>query len=143
MSLERKPTLLGVDYGVVRVGLAASDPLGLTAQPVGAFPAKDPEVLLAEIARLVNERNIRKVVVGLPLNMDGSEGPSVEGARKLAGLIGERLGVEVVLWDERLSTVRAERSMLERDLTRKQRAKRIDTIAAQLILQSYLDSQPR
>jgi len=143
MTLERKPIVLGIDYGLVRVGLAASDPLGLTAQPVGMVPASDMEALLAQIEKVVAERDVRKVVGGLPLNMDGSAGPAVEGARAFAGVLGERLGIEVILWDERLSTVRAERAMLEGDLSRKKRAKRRDIIAAQMILQSYLDAQGR
>lgn len=143
MGLERKPIVLGVDYGTVRVGIAVSDALGLTAQPVGVFPAADKEGLLRQIEKVVSEREIRTVVVGLPLNMDGSEGPAAAGTREFGTMLGERLGVEVILRDERLSTVRAERTMLERDLSRKKRAQRRDTIAAQLILQSYLDSQGR
>ena len=143
MSLERKPVLLGVDYGLVRVGLAVSDAAGLTAQPVGVFPAANAENLLAEMQRVMSERDIRKIVVGLPLNMDGSEGPAAQSARQFAAFLSERLAVEVVLWDERLSTFQADRSMLDRDLSRKKRAQRRDAIAAQFILQSYLDAQSR
>ena len=143
MALERKPILLGIDHGQVRIGLAVSDPLGLTAQPVGVFPAADPATLFARMEELVRERDIHKAVLGLPLNMDGSEGPAAQAARAFASLITERLALEVVFWDERLTTVRAERAMLSGDLSRKKRSQRRDTIAAQLILQAWLDAQPR
>ncbi len=141
MSEERKPPILGIDYGLVRVGLAVSDPLRLTAQPVGTVKASSADDLISEIETVVTDRHVRKIVVGLPLNMNGSEGPAAESAREFAAMLTDRLNIEVVLWDERLSTVRAERVMLEADLSRKKRAKRRDTIAAQFILQNYLDAE--
>jgi len=141
MSEERKPRILGIDYGLVRVGLAVSDPLRLTAQPVGTVKASSTDDLISEIETVVTDQRVRKIVVGLPLNMNGSEGPAAEGAREFAAMLTDRLNIEVVLWDERLSTVRAERVMLEADLSRKKRAKRRDTIAAQFILQNYLDAE--
>ena len=141
MSEERKPRILGIDYGLVRVGLAVSDPLRLTAQPVGTVKASSTDNLISEIETVVTDKRVQKIVVGLPLNMNGSEGPAAEGAREFASMLIDRLNIEVVLWDERLSTVRAERVMLEADLSRKKRAKRRDTIAAQFILQNYLDAE--
>lgn len=141
MSEERKPRILGIDYGLVRVGLAVSDPLRLTAQPVGTVKASSTDNLISEIETVVTDKRVQKIVVGLPLNMNGSEGPAAEGAREFASMLIDRLNIEVVLWDERLSTVRAERVMLEADLSRKKRAKHRDTIAAQFILQNYLDAE--
>ena len=141
MSEEQKPPILGIDYGLIRVGLAVSDPLRLTAQAVGTVKPSNTDELISLIENTVKERKVRKIVVGLPLNMNGSEGPAAEGVREFAALLTDRLNIEVVLWDERLSTVRAERVMLEADLSRKKRAKRRDTIAAQFILQNYLDAQ--
>ena len=143
MSDEIKSRLLGIDYGLVRVGVAISDPLGMTAQPVTTLKASSTDQLITQIGGIVSERVIRKIVVGLPINMDGSEGPAAQGAREFADMLEARLDVEVVLWDERLSTVRAERAMLEGNLSRAKRARRRDVIAAQFILQSYLDAQGR
>ena len=141
MSDDIHPPVLGIDYGLVRVGIAISDPLRLTAQPVTTIKASTTDALITAIEEIVVRRGVCRVVVGLPLNMDGSEGTACEAVREFAGLLGGRLGLEVVLQDERLSTVRAERVMLEADVSRARRARARDVIAAQLILQSYLDAQ--
>ena len=141
MSDDIRPPVLGIDYGLARVGVAVSDPLRLTAQPVTTVKASTTDALIAAIEEIVVTRGVCRVVVGLPLNMDGSEGTACEAVREFAGLLEARLGVEVVLQDERLSTVRAERVMLEADLSRARRARTRDVIAAQFILQSYLDAQ--
>lgn len=134
---------LGIDFGDRRIGLALSDELGLTAQPAGVIPTQADGGHLQALARLCRERGVERVVVGLPRNMDGSLG---ERARLTLGFVEalrEVLEVPVETWDERLTTRRAERSLWARGLTHKRRKARRDTVAAQLILQGYLDSHPR
>ncbi|KPJ55860.1 MAG: hypothetical protein AMS16_03505 [Planctomycetes bacterium DG_58] len=131
---------MGIDYGRVRVGLALSDPLGITAQPLAVLESKSPEVLLTDLGRIVSEREVTHVVLGLPLKLDGTEGSAASEARTFAEELRRRLDVPVELWDERLSTVQAERAMLDADMSRTQRKKRRDKVAAQILLQSYLDA---
>ncbi len=133
--------VIGVDLGEKRIGVAASDELGLTAQGLTCLERKTRPELLAELCRLIKERGAELTVVGLPRHMSGELGPKAREAMEFAEKLKELSGVEVSLWDERLTTRQAERSMLEGDLSRKKRAKRRDIIAAQLILQSFLDSQ--
>jgi len=122
------------------VGLALSDPLGITAQPLAVLESKSPEVLLTDLGRIVSEREVTHVVLGLPLKLDGTEGSAASEARTFAEELRRRLDVPVELWDERLSTVQAERAMLDADMSRTQRKKRRDKVAAQILLQSYLDA---
>lgn len=133
--------ILGIDLGDVRVGLARSDPLGITAQPFGVLAGSDEERLLEEIERIVREESAGSVVIGLPLLMSGEDGDRAVRARGFAAKLEERLpGIGVILWDERLTTVQAERAMIAGNVRRKKRRQKVDTIAASLILQSYLDS---
>lgn len=122
------------------MGLALSDPLGITAQPLAVLESKSPEVLLTDLGRIVSEREVTHVVLGLPLKLDGTEGSAASEARTFAEELRRRLDVPVELWDERLSTVQAERAMLDADMSRTQRKKRRDKVAAQILLQSYLDA---
>ena len=135
--------VLGVDYGSKRIGLAVSDGLGLTAQGLETLERTSVEEDIAHLTGLVTERGIEEIVVGRPLNLDGSEGPAAKEAGKFADLLCERCGVPVRLWDERLSTAQAERAMLDADVSRRIRKKSRDRMAAQLILQSYLDVHRR
>ena len=134
---------LGIDYGTRRIGLAVSDGLGLTAQGLETLERTDPEEDIAALADLIRERGVEEIVVGRPLNLDGSEGPAAVEAGEFADLLRERCGVPVLLWDERLSTAQAERMMLDADVSRRVRKKSRDRIAAQLILQSFLDARGR
>lgn len=138
-DLPRGGALMGLDPGTRTIGVAVSDGLRMTATALTTIRrrkfAQDAEAL-AGIAR---ERSIAAVVVGLPRNMDGSEGPRAQSARAFAGNIADRLGVPVALWDERLSTAAAERTLLEADASRRRRAEVIDSLAAQHILQGALD----
>jgi putative Holliday junction resolvase len=135
--------ILGLDGGEKTIGVAVSDELGWTAQPVATLRraglARDLEAL-GEIAR---EHGVAEVVVGHPLNMDGSAGPSARAAEAFAEEVGDALGLPVHLWDERLSTVAAERVLLEADLSRQKRRKVIDRLAAAFILQGYLDRRAK
>ncbi len=132
--------ILAIDYGRARHGLALSDPLGITAQPLAAIPARDTEMALDEIARVCEDRGVTLVVVGLPLKMDGTEGPAAAEVRRFAEKVKARLNLPVEMWDERLSTAQAEHAMLDHDLSRATRKVRRDSMAAQIFLQTYLDA---
>jgi putative holliday junction resolvase len=110
--------ILGLDMGSKRIGVAVSDELGITAQGVETIIRKNPESDLEHICRLVGHYNAEEIVVGLPLNMDGSEGPQARTVRQVIQQIAERSKVPVLEWDERLSTVAAERPLLEADMSR-------------------------
>ena len=120
--------------------MAISDPLGITAQPAGLIDTRKVDALHA-IGETVAERGVTRIVVGLPRNMDGTEGPQAKEVRAFAAVLEERFGLPVELWDERLSSVRAEREMIDADLSRARRKKRRDVMAAQFILQNYLDAR--
>jgi putative Holliday junction resolvase len=130
--------VLGVDLGSVRVGLAVSDPTGLLAQPLAVVPRDEAtDAIVEQIAEL----GVEAIVVGIPFNMDGSRGPAADEADAFAISLREVTGLEVTCWDERLSTVEAERSM--RAGGKNARAQRgvVDKVAAALVLQAYLDSR--
>ena len=132
---------LGLDVGTKTIGVAASDALGLTAQTVTTVRRTQLKADLAALAALVREYEAERFVVGLPLNMDGSEGPRAEATRRFVTALTEALGLPVELWDERLSTVAAQRTLLEADLSRAKRREVIDQMAAQFILQGWLDAR--
>ncbi len=117
-----------------------SDPLGITAQPLEAVPARDAEKAFAAIAKTCEERSVTKLVVGLPLAMDGTEKLAAAEARKFAETLAARANLPVEMWDERLTTAQAERAMLDHDLSRATRKARRDSMAAQIMLQTYLDA---
>lgn len=131
--------ILAVDWGRVMLGLAVSDDLGVTAQGLVSLPrtgeAQDVEAIGAYIQRL----GVEAIVVGLPKNMDGSLGPSAEAAQAFARALHERLHVPVHLWDERLTTLAAERALVGAGMRRKARRLKVDQVAAMMILQGYLD----
>ncbi|NOK10556.1 Holliday junction resolvase RuvX [Corallococcus exercitus] len=134
----------GLDYGTKTIGVAVSDGLGLTAQAVTTVRRASLKADLAELSRLVKEHEVTRFVLGLPLNMNGSEGPRAEATRKFAEVLESALGLPVELWDERLSTVAAQRTLLEADVRREKRREVIDQLAAQFILQGWLDAhRPR
>lgn len=129
-----------MDYGDRRIGVALSDELGWTAQALEVVRRTNPADDLARIAGLVREHDVKEVVVGLPKNMNGTIGPRGEICMEFARRLRERLEVPVVLWDERLSTVSAERTLIAADVTRKKRKQIVDKMAAAIILQHYLDA---
>ena len=133
--------VLGLDVGDVRVGVAVSDGLKMIAQPLDTLIRKDAASDMAALGSLIKTNEVTEVVVGLPLNMDGSKGKRAELAIDFAEKVKGALGVAVTMWDERLSTIQAERTLLEADTSRRGRRRVIDKLAAQLILQSYLDTQ--
>ena len=132
--------IMGIDIGEKRIGIAVSDSLGYTAQGVETY-ARTGEGDAAYIAARMKELGASKVVVGLPLNMNGSEGPAAQKVREFADKL-IALGVEVDFQDERLTTVSAERMLIEADVSRKKRRQVVDKLAAVYILRAYLDRHP-
>lgn len=132
-----------VDLGTVRVGLAVADELGLLAHPRPYLNAKNGRALLAELGRLADAESIEHFLVGLPRNMDGSEGAGARRAREFARLLGERTGRSVELVDERLSTVEAQARLHAQGLDVRRSRERIDSASAAVLLQSWLDARKR
>lgn len=125
------------------MGLALSDPSRRIAQPLGALRCKGPRRDLVELRRIVHEHDVARVVVGLPLTMAGAEGRAAVAARAFAGSLRTALvGLDVELWDERLTTVEAERLLAEAQVKRKRRREVVDSLAAMLILQGFLEAGP-
>jgi putative Holliday junction resolvase len=131
----------GLDVGTRTVGVAVSDGLGLTAQPVTTIRRSSLRADLTELRRLAEHHEVDHAVVGLPLNMDGSEGPSAVEARKFGEAVARTLGIPVEFWDERLTTVAANRALLEADVSRARRRAVVDQVAAALILQGWMDAR--
>jgi putative Holliday junction resolvase len=134
---------LAVDLGTVRVGLALSDPLRITGQPMGHLPRRSLRKDLRALIEVVEANGVSTVVVGHPLLMSGLAGERALDAEKFAERLRSELACPVVLWDERLTTVQAERALLEGNVSRRNRRSVVDAAAAALLLQSWLDSQPR
>ncbi len=132
--------LLGVDYGAVRTGIAATDAEGIAAFGVGTFKAKGLHELAGIIVREAKERDCAAIVIGLPVNMDGSEGEKCEKVRLLGGYVSELCDVPVEFFDERLTTVVAHQFLSEVNVRGKKRKEKVDTLAAEIILQNYMDS---
>ncbi|MDD5084525.1 MAG: Holliday junction resolvase RuvX [Candidatus Omnitrophica bacterium] len=135
--------LLGLDIGTVRIGVAKSDPLGIIAQSLTVIDAKDRQSVIECLRKIIEEEQIGKIIVGLPKNMDGTLGPAAKGVMEWVGFLAAGVSVPVETWDERLSTKTAERVLIEGNLSRKKRKECVDKLAAQVILQHYLDSSKR
>ena len=134
--------ILGLDYGSKTVGVAVSDPLGLTAQRLDTIWRKQENKLrqtLARIKELVDEYQIEQIVLGYPKNMNNTVGERAEKALEFKEMLERRTGLPVVMWDERLTTVEADRTMMETGIRRENRKEYVDMIAAVFILQGYLD----
>lgn len=130
---------LGIDFGKRRIGIAVSDPTGTISRSLKCIDTeKEPDVMKAIMA-LIEEHRIDEVVVGLPKNMNGTVGEQGNQAICFAGKIKESISKPVTLWDERLSTMEAQRLLISADVSREKRKKVIDGMAAQLILQNFLD----
>ena len=132
---------LGLDVGDRTVGLARSDELGLTAQGLPTLARSSIETDLESIAEVCREHSIEVLVVGLPLNMDGSEGPRAQISRRFGDRLGQRAELPVEYWDERLTTAEVERVLLAADVSRAKRKRVVDKLAAQVILQSWMEAQ--
>jgi len=131
--------VMGLDIGSHTIGVAISDELGMTAQPIKTIRRKSKEEDVREIKAIIAEYEIIKIVVGLPKNMDGTFGKQAETTFRWIKDLQEKIKLPMITWDERLSTVGASKVLLEADLSREKRKKVIDKLAAVLILQGYLD----
>jgi putative Holliday junction resolvase len=133
--------VLALDLGDARIGLALSDELGITAQPAGTLAATGGRADLEAIAELVRVRGVSRVVVGHPLLLSGEEGHRARRAREIADKLARSLDVPVELWDERLTTAQAEKALISDGVRRSRRRAVVDSIAAVLILQSWLGAR--
>ena len=132
--------VLAIDVGEKRVGIAVSDSMNIIAQGLDTLERKDENILLDRLKSLVKKYSVSKIIVGLPLNMNGSKGPGAKKAEDFSELLKTHVLNDVEMLDERLTTKQGERMLLEADVSRKKRKLSIDKIAAQLILQAYLES---
>ncbi len=138
-GLAPQARLMGLDLGTKTIGIALSDVTRTIATPHETLRRTKFSRDAAALAALAAREAIGGIVLGLPINMNGTEGPRADAAREFARLLAERLALPIALWDERLSTVAAERALLEADLSRAKRARTIDQVAAAYILQGALD----
>ncbi len=138
--------IMGLDFGSKTVGVAVSDPLGITAQGVEIIRRKEENKLrqtYARIEELILEYQVEEIVLGLPKNMNATEGERAQLTREFQDRLERRTGLPVKLWDERLTTVAADQAMMEAGIRREHRKDYVDRIAASLILQGYLDCKAR
>jgi len=133
--------ILALDYGTKRIGVALSDELGWTAQPLETFERRTLDRDVAHITSLVQTHAVGEVVLGFPLQLDGREGPAIQAMRSFAAHLEQGLPVPLVLWDERLTTKAAEDLLIAADVSRKKRKGAVDRVAAAILLQSYLASR--
>jgi putative holliday junction resolvase len=132
--------VLALDHGTKRVGLAISDEMGMIAQPLTFLPAEPLAELLEGLKKVVAEKNVQQILVGVPRNMDGTYGPAAEKARKFVEQLKGALTIPIRTWDERLTSVQANKAMIQGGLRREERKLKADQTAAAILLQSYLDS---
>lgn len=129
--------ILGLDVGTKRTGVAMSDALGIIAQSLETIETEN----LARVMDIISEHEVSELVVGLPLNMNGTKGPKADEVIAFVDKLKEKISIPVKMWDERLTTVAAEKELIRADVSRKNRKKVVDKLAAQLILQGYLDRE--
>ena len=134
-----KGRILALDLGKKRIGLALSDPLGLTAQGLPTLQRVNIRTDLAELDRLATEHDVRLILLGLPLHMSGDEGRQARHAREFGERLAARTGREVRLWDERLTTVEAQRVLKSSGISTAKRARAVDQLSAQILLDSFLN----
>jgi len=133
--------ILALDLGKKRIGLALSDPLGITAQGLPTLERTNIREDLTALAHLAEAHQVTLLLVGNPLHMTGKEGRQTEYARDFAGRLAKKTGIEVQFWDERLTTVEAQRVLRESGISIEKRARAVDRLAAVILLESYLDRQ--
>jgi putative Holliday junction resolvase len=137
---HNKPRILALDVGKRRIGVAISDELGLTAQGLETLQRKNNREDYAALTRVAVEKRVSMILVGNPVNMSGREGRQAEWVRQFAEALSARTGLPVKMWDERLTTVEAERVLRQSGISIQKRARAVDRLAAVLLLQSYLDA---
>lgn len=135
--------IMGIDYGDARTGVALSDLLCSLVGSTTVVPSRNKEKLMADLLRIARENEVGEIVVGLPRNMDGTEGPRAELCRAFAGELEQRSGLPVTMWDERRTTVEAHNILSEHNYHGKKRKDTVDAVAASLILEGYLSFRRR
>ena len=135
--------VMGIDYGDARTGVALSDLLCSIVGSTTVVPSRNREKAIADIVRIAKEQEVGQIVVGLPRNMDGSEGPRAQLCREFAELLREATGLEVIMWDERRTTVEAHNILSQHNYHGQKRKNTVDAVAASLILEGYLNSLKR
>lgn len=135
--------IMGIDYGDARTGVAISDLLCTIVGSTTVVPSRNTEKAIADIARLAKEHSVGRIVVGLPRNMDGSEGPRAAICREFADRLSAATGLDTVLWDERRTTVEAHNILSKHNYHGQKRKNTVDAVAASLILEGYLNSLGR
>jgi putative Holliday junction resolvase len=136
-----KGRILALDLGKKRIGLALSDPLGITAQGLPTLQRTNIREDLAALSKLIEEREVGLILMGHPLHMSGRESRQAEYTRDFASRLGAWTGIEVRFWDERWTTVEAERVLRSSGISIEKRARAVDQLAAQILLESYLDAE--
>lgn len=131
--------ILALDPGTKRIGVALSDELGWTAQPLETFERKSLDADLAHIKDLIRRHEVREIVIGMPVQLNGRAGPAAQRAQRFLEAVRAAVGIPVVPWDERLTTKAAEQMLIEADVSRKKRKGAVDRVAAALLLKSYLE----
>lgn len=135
-----KDRIMGLDIGDKTIGVSVSDLLGITAQGITTIKRKSKKQDVEELKKIIDEYDVKKIVSGLPINMNGSFGPRAQKVQNLCEFISLETGLEVDFWDERLSTMEVENMLIQGDVSRKKRKKVIDKLSAVIILQGYMDS---
>lgn len=132
--------IMGIDYGDARTGVALSDLLCTIVGSTVVVPSRNREKAIVDIVRMAKEQEVGKIVVGLPRNMDGTEGPRAELCREFADLLAQATGLEIIMWDERRTTVEAHNILSQHNYHGQKRKNTVDAVAASLILEGYLNS---
>lgn len=132
--------ILALDHGTKRVGVAVSDELKMIAQPLEFIPAEPFDGVLARLKDILREKEVELILVGMPRNMDGSYGPAALKAQEFVAALGAKFAVPIKTWDERLTTMQAQKFLISAGVRRDQRKEKVDQTAAAIFLQSYLDS---
>ena len=132
--------ILALDHGTKRIGVAVSDELKMIAQPLEFIPAEPFADVLARLKKIILQKEVELILVGMPRNMDGSYGPAALKVREFAAVLKDRIAVPIQTWDERLTSAQAQRFLIQGGVRREQRKQKVDKTAAAILLQSYLDS---
>ena len=135
--------IMGIDYGDARTGVAISDLLCTLVGTTAVVPSRNRDKAVADILRMVQENGVGEIVVGLPKNMDGTEGPRAQLCREFADILKEAAGIPVTMWDERRTTVEAHNILSQHNYHGKKRKQTVDAVAASLILEGYLAFRKR
>jgi putative holliday junction resolvase len=134
--------ILALDHGTKRIGVAVSDELKLIAQPLEFIPAEPFLAVLKRLRELISEKQVESILIGMPRNMNGTYGPAADKVREFIALLRNEITVPIKTWDERLTSAQANRFLIEGNVRREARKEKVDQMAAAILLQSYLDSNP-